>query len=155
VVRLPAPAVGRSGAGASRAGQGLAGAPGGRVTEGLDGALRGQGVVLERLLLKPNMVGPGVRHPHQASVDAAAEATVRCLCRAVPATVPGIVFLSGGQAAREATAHLNAMNAMRGTRPWRLSFSFAQALQGPAIGAWRGEPARAPAAQEALHHRAV
>jgi fructose-bisphosphate aldolase class I len=117
-------------------------------------ALRGQRVVLEHVLLKPNMVVPGARCPQQASVAAVAEATVRCLRRVVPAAVPGIVFLSGGQDAQIATAHLNAMNAMAVAHPWRLSFSFARALQGPALEAWRGEPHNVPAGQQAFYHRA-
>jgi fructose-bisphosphate aldolase class I len=117
-------------------------------------ALRAQRVVLERILLKPNMVLPGAGSPKQPSVGEVAEATVGCLRRAVPAAVPGIVFLSGGQTPQAATAHLNAMNAMPGTHPWPLSFSFARALQGPALEGWRGEPGNVPAAQRAFYHRA-
>lgn len=79
---------------------------------------------------------------------------MRCLRRAVPAAVPGIVFLSGGQDARVATAHVNAMNAMAVVHPWPLSFSFARALQGPALEAWRGESRNILAGQQAFHHRA-
>jgi fructose-bisphosphate aldolase class I len=118
------------------------------------GALRGQRVVLEHVLLKPNMVVPGTRCPRQATVAEVAEATVRCLRRVVPAAVPGIVFLSGGQDPEAATAHLNAMNATPTTHPWSLSFSFARALQAPALEAWRGEPRNVPAGQRALYHRA-
>ncbi len=111
-------------------------------------------VVLEHLLLKPNMVVPGAGCPRQAGVAEVAEATVRCLLRAVPAAVPGIVFLSGGQDERQATAHLNAMNALPGARPWPLSFSFARALQAPALKAWHGEPRHIAAGQQAFSHRA-
>ena len=117
-------------------------------------ALRAQRVVLEHLLLKPNMILPGTDAARPAGVQEVAEATVRCLRRAVPAAVPGIVFLSGGQDARTATAHLNAMNAMRARHPWPLGFSFARALQEPALEAWRGEPRNVPAGQRAFLHRA-
>ncbi|MBI4609650.1 MAG: fructose-bisphosphate aldolase class I [Candidatus Rokubacteria bacterium] len=116
-------------------------------------AVVGQRVVLEHLLLKPNMVLPGAGCPRQASIAEVAEATVRCLLRAVPAAVPGIVFLSGGQDERAATAHLNAMNAPPGTRPWPLSFSFARALQAPAMQAWGGEARNVAAGQQAFYHR--
>jgi fructose-bisphosphate aldolase, class I len=118
------------------------------------GALRNQRVVLEHVLLKPNMVVPGAQSPRQASVPEVAGATVRCLRRAVPAAVPGIVFLSGGQDAQVATAHLNAMNAMAAAHPWRLGFSFARALQAPALEAWRGERRNVSAGQQAFYHRA-
>ena len=117
-------------------------------------ALRAQHVVLEHILLKPNMVLPGTDSSRQASVREVAEATVRCLRRTVPPAVPGIVFLSGGQDPRAATAHLNAMNTMPISHPWPLSFSFARALQEPALEAWRGKPANLPAAQTAFLHRA-
>ena len=117
-------------------------------------ALRTQRVVLEQILLKPNMVLPGARSARQASVGEVADATVRCLRRAVPAAVPGIVFLSGGQDAQAATARLNAMNGMGTTHPWPLSFSFARALQAPALEAWRGERANVTAGQRAFYHRA-
>lgn len=117
-------------------------------------ALRAQHVVLEQILLKPNMVLAGARSPQQAGVREVAEATVRCLRRTVPAAVPGIVFLSGGQEAQTATAHLNVMNAMATPHPWPLSFSFARALQAPALEAWRGEPGNVPAGQRAFYHRA-
>ena len=117
-------------------------------------ALRAQRVVLEQILLKPNMVLPGASSPRQASVREVAEATVRCLRRAVPPAVPGIVFLSGGQDAQAATAHLNAMNAMPASHPWPLGFSFARALQAPALEAWRGEPGNVTAGQRAFYHRA-
>jgi fructose-bisphosphate aldolase class I len=118
------------------------------------GALRNQRVILEHVLLKPNMVLPGTRSPRQASVREVAEATVQCLRRAVPAAVPAVLFLSGGQDAQVATAHLNAMNAMAAAHPWRLSFSFARALQAPALEAWRGERRNVSAGQQAFYHRA-
>ncbi len=116
-------------------------------------ALRDQRVSVEQLLLKPNMVVPGVGATRQASIVDVATATVGCLRRTVPAAVPGIVFLSGGQAAETATAHLNAMN-MVAAQPWPLSFSFARALQAPALEAWRGETGNVSAAQSAFYHRA-
>ena len=117
-------------------------------------ALGAQRVVLEHLLLKPSMVLPGKNCPRQAGVAEVAEATVRCLLRAVPAAVPGIVFLSGGQSNESATAHLNAMNRLEGPRPWQLSFSYARALQAPAMKAWGGQARNVPAGQRAFHHRA-
>ena len=110
-------------------------------------------VALEGMLLKPSMVLSGKECPKQASVAEVAEATVRCLRRVVPAAVPGIVFLSGGQSAERATEHLNAMNAM-GAHPWELSFSYARALQDPALKAWKGEAANVAAAQKIFYHRA-
>ena len=117
-------------------------------------ALRAHRVGLEQMLLKPNMVLPGASSPRPATVREVAEATVRCLRRTVPAAVPGIVFLSGGQAPPTATAHLNAMNLMPTTQPWPLSFSFARALQAPALEAWRGESGNVSVAQRAFYHRA-
>jgi fructose-bisphosphate aldolase class I len=117
-------------------------------------ALRRQRVSLEGMLLKPNMVVPGKESGEHASVEAVARATLRVLRRQVPAAVPGVVFLSGGQRAREATAHLNAMVAGGGQLPWRLSFSYARALQDPALDAWGGDAARVEAGQRALHQRA-
>jgi len=110
-------------------------------------------VVLEGTLLKPNMVLSGKDCAEQAGVAEVAEATVRTLVRCVPAAVPGIVFLSGGQSAEDATAHLNAMNAM-GKLPWELSFSYGRALQAPALDAWHGKSGNVTAAQQAFHHRA-
>jgi fructose-bisphosphate aldolase class I len=112
-----------------------------------------QRVELDGMLLKPNMVLSGKESSEQAGVEEVAEKTVRCLREAVPAAVPGIVFLSGGQSAEVATAHLNAMNAM-GEHPWQLSFSFARALQGPALETWRGDEGNVQAAQEIFAHRA-
>lgn len=117
-------------------------------------ALRAQRVVLEQMLLKPNMVLPGTGSVQQASVGEVAEATVRCLRRTVPPAVPGIVFLSGGQDPSVATAHLNALNAMHAAHPWPLSFSFARALQAPAMEAWRGDKSNVSAGQRAFAHRA-
>ena len=104
--------------------------------------LRQQGVALEGMLLKPNMVLSGKECARQAGVPEVAAATVACLRRAVPAAVPGIVFLSGGQSEERATAHLNAMNAPGTSHPWALSFSYGRALQDSAIRAWRGDPAK-------------
>jgi fructose-bisphosphate aldolase class I len=112
-----------------------------------------QGVVLERMLLKPNMVLAGKKCPKQSSVAEVAEATVRCFLRYVPAAVPGIVFLSGGQSDELATAHLNAMNAMDGTHPWELSFSYGRALQAPAIQAWGGKRENLEKGKKAFAHR--
>src|SRR5216684_4989759 len=95
-------------------------------------------VALEAMLLKPNMVLSGKDCPQQASVQEVAEATVRCMKRVVPAAVPGLVFLSGGQTDQQATEHLNAMNRM-GDLPWQLSFSYGRALQAPVLKAWKGE----------------
>jgi len=114
-------------------------------------------VLLEGMLLKPNMVVSGKTCPQQASVIEVAEATVRALRRTVPAAMPGIVFLSGGQSPIEATEHLNAMNAMgdHGVRnPWELSFSYGRALQEPALLAWKGEASNVQMAQNALYQRA-
>jgi fructose-bisphosphate aldolase, class I len=114
-----------------------------------------QRVMLEGLLLKPNMVLPGLACPTQVSIDEVADATVKCLLRAVPAAVPGVAFLSGGQSPELASAHLNAMNVrFRSRAPWALAFSFARALQQPALEVWRGEEANVAAAQQALYHRA-
>ena len=110
-------------------------------------------VVLEEMVLKPNMVLSGKACPQQASVEEVAHATVRCLRRSVPAAVPGIVFLSGGQSPKLATTHLNAMNAA-GHHPWELSFSYGRALQEAALQAWQGERANVSAAQQAYYHRA-
>ncbi len=110
-------------------------------------------VYLEGSLLKPNMVLAGKDCSRQASVEEVAAATVRCFKRSVPAAVPGVVFLSGGQGPQEATEHLNAMNAVGGC-PWQLSFSYGRALLEPALKEWSGEMANAEAAQKAFYHRA-
>ena len=117
-------------------------------------ALSAQHVTLEGLLLKPSMVLPGATAQHRAPVAEVAEATVRCLRRTVPAAVPGIVFLSGGQSDELATAHLDAMNRLPGPQPWPLSFSYARALQAAPLKAWGGDPARVADAQRAFLHRA-
>lgn len=109
-------------------------------------------VILEGMLLKPNMVLPGDECLRQASVEEVAEATVHCLLRVVPAAVPGIVFLSGGQSPRQATQHLNVINA-KSKYPWELSFSFGRALQGPALEAWAGQEANVSQAQQLFYHR--
>ena len=117
-------------------------------------ALRLHGVALEGMLLKPNMVIPGTDHDDQASVAEVAEATLALLKRTVPAAVPGIVFLSGGQSDREATAHLDAMNRITANPPWRLSFSYGRALQAAPLKAWSGKAGNVGLAQAALRHRA-
>src|SRR5512133_2548284 len=115
--------------------------------------LRIQRVALEGMVLKPNMVVPGKKSAKQASVEEVAEKTIRLLKACVPAAVPGIAFLSGGQSDEDATAHLSAMNA-RGPHPWELSFSYGRALQAPALKAWGGKPENVEAAQRAYYHRA-
>jgi fructose-bisphosphate aldolase class I len=115
-----------------------------------------QRVLLEGMILKPNMVLPGLTCPKQEAVDEIADATVKCLRRTVPAAVPGIAFLSGGQSGELASARLNAMNVRFKSRlPWAVAFSFARAIQQPALELWRGEEAHVPAAQRALYHRAA
>jgi fructose-bisphosphate aldolase class I len=116
-------------------------------------AMAAHNVSFEHLILKTSMVVSGKECPRQANVDDVAERTVRVLKRTVPAAQPGIVFLSGGQSDEAATAHLNAMAAMKGL-PWPLTFSYSRALQNPALKAWRGQAANAAAAQKAFHHRA-
>jgi fructose-bisphosphate aldolase class I len=110
-------------------------------------------VHLEGMILKPSMVVSGKDNPRQAGVDEVAERTIQCLKRTVPAAVPGIAFLSGGQSAVSATEHLNAMNKL-GPHPWEVSFSYARALQDPALKAWKGEAANLAAAQKIFYHRA-
>jgi fructose-bisphosphate aldolase class I len=117
-------------------------------------ALFEQGVLLEGILLKPSMVISGEQCPRQADVAEVASRTVRCLRRTVPAAVPGIVFLSGGQADALATQHLNAMNADGGPHPWVLSFSYGRALQDRALRTWAGRAENVASAQRALHWRA-
>ncbi len=116
-------------------------------------ALFDQRVQLEAMLLKPAMVLPGIDCPQPASDEEIATCTVRCLRRAVPAAVPGIVFLSGGQSPEQATQRLAAIN-HAGEVPWALTFSFGRALQDPVLNAWKGNPANVPAAQAALLDRA-
>jgi len=117
-----------------------------------------QRVTLEAMILKPNMVLPGLTCAKQETVDEVADATVRCLLRVVPAAVPGIAFLSGGQSGELASARLNAMHVRskspNSRLPWALAFSFARAIQQPALEIWRGEESHILAAQQALYHRA-
>ena len=115
--------------------------------------LRDQRVAPEGILLKPNMVLSAYDCSQQASHDEVARETIRCFNRHVPAAVPGIVFLSGGQSDENATANLNAMNAI-GSHPWQLSFSYGRALQAPALKAWGGKEEHVEAAQRAYYHRA-
>jgi fructose-bisphosphate aldolase, class I len=117
-------------------------------------ALFEQRVALEGMLLKPSMVIAGKECARQATVEEVATATLRCLRRHVPAAVPGIVFLSGGQNARLATAHLNAINRLPGPKPWKVSFSYWRALQDPALEAWHGRDENLAAGQKALYRRA-
>jgi len=117
-------------------------------------ALHRNRVALEYLVLKPNMIVPGVKCPVQAAPEEVARATVACLQRTVPPAVPGIHFLSGGQSEVAATANLNAMNALPDKQSWPLSFSYGRALQASALTAWRGESANKTIAQRALYRRA-
>ena len=116
-------------------------------------ALFSHRVVLEQMLLKSGMVLSGKDCPQQADASEVAAATLRCFRRTVPAAVPGIVFLSGGQSAVAATERLNAIGRAGGA-PWKLSFSYGRALQDDALKTWKGAPANVAAAQAALHHRA-
>ena len=116
-------------------------------------ALASQRVVLEHMVLKPSMVISGKDCAKQAGVQEVAVRTLQTLKRAVPAAVPGIAFLSGGQSDQLATAHLDAMNKIGGA-PWALTFSYGRALQHPALTSWKGSAGNVPAAQRALHHRA-
>lgn len=114
-----------------------------------------QGVMLEGVILKPNMVLPGLTCPAQETVEEVADATVRCLLRTVPPAIPGIAFLSGGQSGELASARLNAMNVRFKSRlPWALAFSFARAIQQPALEIWHGDQTQVLAAQQALYRRA-
>jgi fructose-bisphosphate aldolase class I len=131
----------------------------GEVTEQVLGTvftqLNERRVAMEGMILKPNMVLPGLRCKQQHSLNEVADATVSCLLRSVPDAVPAVMFLSGGQSGELASAHLNAMNVRFKSRlPWALSFSFGRAIQQPALGIWGGEEANTIAAQQALHHRA-
>jgi len=125
----------------------------GRVLQALYTELHDQRIDLRGTLLKPNMVLSGYEASERAGVEEVADATLECFYRHVPAAVPGIVFLSGGQSDEDATAHLNAMNA-KGPRPWPLSFSYGRALQAPALKAWVGKPENVEAGQRAYYHRA-
>ncbi len=124
-----------------------------RTLRSVFGELAAQRVDLEGMLLKPNMVLSGTECAQQAGVEEVAQLTVRCFRDTVPAAVPGIVFLSGGQSDELATAHLNAMNRM-GPHPWQLSYSYGRALQAPALKAWAGKPDQFAAGQRAYYHRA-
>ncbi len=128
----------------------------GDVLEALFEELASQSVMLEGVILKPNMVLPGLDCPTQEPVHEVATATVQCLLRNVPAAVAGVAFLSGGQSAQLASARLSAINLRAGPdqAPWPMVFSFARALQQPALEIWRGKEANVVAAQEALLHRA-
>jgi fructose-bisphosphate aldolase class I len=117
-------------------------------------ALYEQEVVLEGTLLKPNMIVSGSSCPVQASAAEVASATLRCLLQHVPAAVPGIVFLSGGQGDTVATANLNAISQMPKARPWKISFSFGRALQDQALATWLARKENYQAAQQAYYHRA-
>ena len=125
----------------------------GRVLQGVYTELHDQRVDFRGTLLKPNMVLSGYEASDRASVEEVAEVTLECFYKHVPAAVPGLVFLSGGQSDEDATAHLNAMNA-RGPHPWQLSFSYGRALQAPALKAWAGKPENVVAGQRAYYHRA-
>jgi fructose-bisphosphate aldolase class I len=117
-------------------------------------ALFEQGVLLEGMLLKPNMVTPGRESDTPASVSEVAAATLRTLARHVPPAVPGVVFLSGGQSPVLATEHLEAIHEMGAGTPWALSFSYGRALQDEALEVWHGRGENVPAGQRAFHHRA-
>ena len=125
----------------------------GETLEAVFRELRLAGVELSGMLLKPNMVTPGIRASHKASVEMVARRTLDCLLATVPAAIPGVAFLSGGQTDEEATAHLSAMNVIGGL-PWQLTFSYGRALQNAALNIWRGRAENVPAAQQAFSHRA-
>lgn len=116
--------------------------------------LNAQGVTLEGIILKPNMITCGASRGIRATVDEVADATLACLRRGVASAVPGVTFLSGGQGADLATKHLAAM-AARGPHPWQLTFSYGRALQDDAIATWRGDPGRVAEAQTVLVNRAA
>jgi len=126
----------------------------GHVLHTVFNALYAQRISLEGMLLKPNMVISGKECARQASVEEVARATLQCLSRHVPAAVPGIVFLSGGQHDHLATAHLNAINKLPSPKPWKISFSYGRALQDAALEAWHGDSKNIKAGQQALYHRA-
>lgn len=126
----------------------------GNVLQATFEALFEQRVRLEGMLLKPNMIVAAKGCPKQGSVDEVARATLRCLRRRVPAAVPGIVFLSGGQNHLTANIHLNAVNQLDGPKPWKLSFSFGRALQDEALRDWRGKSENVKAGRQAFAHRA-
>ncbi len=127
------------------------------ILQTLYGMMRANDVHLPGTILKPNMVVSGTTHKHQAGIDEVAAMTLACFKEHVPASVPGIVFLSGGQSDRDATAHLDAMNRIgqkTGGLPWKLSFSYGRALQAAPLKAWRGQPKNVKKAQAAFAHRA-
>ncbi|MFO8090181.1 MAG: class I fructose-bisphosphate aldolase [Desulfatiglandaceae bacterium] len=125
-----------------------------RVLEAVFAELDAHRVLFEGMLLKPNMVIPGMKCARQESAQRVAEATIRCMARYVPAAVPGIVFLSGGQSAEDATDHLNAIN-MMGAHPWQVSFSYGRALQAPVLAAWKGQESNLSAAQKTFFKRCM
>jgi len=122
------------------------------VIEEVFAELDAQRVQFEGMLLKPNMIIPGMKCVRQESAQRIAEATIRCMTRYVPAAVPGIVFLSGGQSAEDATEHLNAINIL-GPHPWQVSFSYGRALQAPVLAAWKGQESNVDAAQKTFLKR--
>jgi fructose-bisphosphate aldolase class I len=126
----------------------------GRTLQAVFTELLEHGVRLESMLLKPNMILPGYECPEHATHEVIADWTIRAMRRHVPAAVPGIVFLSGGQTDEDATANLDALNRVGG-QPWQLSFSFGRALQTAALRAWAGDPANVPAAQRDFACRAA
>ena len=126
----------------------------GAVLHAVFDALLGQSVSLEDMLLKPNMVIAGKDCPRPAAVEEVAIATLRCLRRHVPAAVPAIVFLSGGQEDCLATTHLDVINRLPGAKPWKISFSYGRALQDAALEAWHGRDENLAAGKQAFHHRA-
>ncbi|PKL43129.1 MAG: fructose-bisphosphate aldolase class I, partial [Candidatus Riflebacteria bacterium HGW-Riflebacteria-2] len=123
-----------------------------RVLDAVFTELNAHHVLFEGMLLKPNMVISGMKCARQESLQRVAEATIRCMARYVPAAVPGIVFLSGGQSAEDATAHLNAINKL-GPHPWHVSFSYGRALQAPVLATWKGQESNMGAAQKMLLKR--
>jgi fructose-bisphosphate aldolase class I len=126
-----------------------------RVQHAVFNELHTQRIRLECLLLKPNMILPGSTCPNQSTLEDIAQSTIHCLLRSVPAAVPGIAFLSGGQPGELASARLNQMHLdFAGRLPWALTFSFARAIQNPALEIWAGQKANVPGAQKALLHRA-
>jgi fructose-bisphosphate aldolase class I len=126
----------------------------GQVLHSVFDELSRQKVALEAMLLKPNMVLSGNSCPTQASVMEVAQATFRCLQRHVPAAVPGVVFLSGGQSDVMATVHLNGINLLARRGPWKISFSYGRALQDQALVTWLGNNENSQAAQQTFYHRA-
>jgi fructose-bisphosphate aldolase class I len=126
-----------------------------RVQHAVFNELHTQRIRVECLLLKPNMILPGSTCPNQSTLEDIAQSTIHCLLRSVPAAVPGIAFLSGGQSGELASARLNQMHLdFAGRLPWALTFSFARAIQNPALEIWAGQKANVPGAQKALLHRA-